>query len=42
MIKKGIFETDYTVCLIAIAIDLSGNYFVKRSHILDKEPSLTT
>ncbi|MCC5626567.1 hypothetical protein LC574_37240 [Nostoc sp. CHAB 5715] len=34
--------SNYTICLIAIAIYLSRNYFVKRSHILNKEQYLTT
>ncbi|MFS0515414.1 hypothetical protein ACEYW6_11930 [Nostoc sp. UIC 10607] len=42
-ITRRIFEANYTLCLIAIAIDLSVNYFVKRSHILiHKELYLTT
>ncbi|MBG1242517.1 hypothetical protein [Nostoc sp. NZL] len=40
---RRVFEANYTLCLIAIAIDLSVNYFVKRSHILiHKELYLTT
>ncbi|MEH2275157.1 MAG: hypothetical protein V7K40_10315 [Nostoc sp.] len=26
--NRHIFETNYMVCLVAIAIDLSGNYFI--------------
>ncbi|MFN6465087.1 MAG: hypothetical protein RMZ41_025150 [Nostoc sp. DedVER02] len=38
---KHIFDPNYTVCLIAIAIDLSGNYSLMRSQ-LDKKRYLPT
>ncbi|WP_375467957.1 hypothetical protein [uncultured Nostoc sp.] len=28
LINRHIFETNYTACLVAIAIDLSANYFI--------------
>ncbi|MEH2310194.1 MAG: hypothetical protein V7K35_01910 [Nostoc sp.] len=29
LINRHIFETNYTVCLVAITIDLGGNYFIQ-------------